>query len=157
MPHSHVTGEGYWDCANMDTFYQRRLFRYCVSSLLLLIFIAITTFYCRLLLILHTQRKKWRQFHSSARACDNGSAIMKAPTASERRVIRENKTLWTTILICSSFFIGWAPATIHFTITCLTCELLREQRFRTLFLLSCIQLCFILAKSLVNPLIYSMR
>lgn len=81
----------------------------------------------------------------------------KASRSAQKRVSRENKTLTTTILICSSFFIGWAPATIHFTITCDTCELLKEQKFRVLFFFSCIQLSFILGKSLLNPLIYSIR
>jgi len=135
-----IPGQGYHDdCMNV-AFYHAREFRLSVSILLVIIFIFITWCYIKLLLLLRTQAAHWRTSRSA-----------------QKRVSRENKTLWTTILICSSFFIGWAPATIHFTITCDTCDLLRQQRFRVLFFFSCIQLSFILGKSLMNPLIYSLR
>uniref|UniRef100_A0AC35FPS6 G-protein coupled receptors family 1 profile domain-containing protein n=1 Tax=Panagrolaimus sp. PS1159 TaxID=55785 RepID=A0AC35FPS6_9BILA len=136
---SFIPEQGYHDCMNVE-FYHSRLFRMSISGLLILIFLFITWCYFRLIIILRSQAHHW-----------------KASRSAQKRVSRENKTLTTTILICSSFFIGWAPATIHFTITCDTCELLKEQKFRVLFFFSCIQLSFILGKSLLNPLIYSIR
>ncbi|CAD5214875.1 unnamed protein product [Bursaphelenchus xylophilus] len=130
--------QGFYNCYNVR-FYHSRVFRTSVSVLLLIIFLMIMYCYSKLLCMLRTQSAKWRS------------------KSAQNRMTRENKTLWTAILICSSFFVGWAPATIHFTITCNTCDLLREQRFRVLFLFSCIQLSFILGKSLLNPLIYSLR
>uniref|UniRef100_A0A7E4V9Y3 G_PROTEIN_RECEP_F1_2 domain-containing protein n=1 Tax=Panagrellus redivivus TaxID=6233 RepID=A0A7E4V9Y3_PANRE len=136
---SSISGQGFHNCMDVR-FYHSRLFRVAVSSLLIAIFVFIIFCYTKLLLLLRAQANHW-----------------KASRSAQKRVSRENRTLWTTILICSSVFIGWAPATIHFTITCDTCDLLKEQQFRVLFLFSCVQLSFILGKSLMNPLIYSLR
>ncbi|KAI6196965.1 hypothetical protein M3Y94_01169900 [Aphelenchoides besseyi] len=130
--------EGYYNCYNVR-FYHSRVFRLIISFMLLSIFLCIIFFYARLLCILRTQTAKWRS------------------KATQTRASRENRMLWTAILICSSFFVGWAPASIHFATTCSTCELLRNSNFRTLFLLSCGQLSFLLLKSFANPLIYAIR
>uniref|UniRef100_A0A915NZW1 G-protein coupled receptors family 1 profile domain-containing protein n=3 Tax=Meloidogyne TaxID=189290 RepID=A0A915NZW1_9BILA len=71
---------------------------------------------------------------------------------------REMRTTVTAILICASFFLGWAPAAILFALTCEDCGVLLDRKsFRAIFLLSCLQLAFILLKSFLNPLIYSLR
>ncbi|CAK5082828.1 unnamed protein product [Meloidogyne enterolobii] len=68
------------------------------------------------------------------------------------------RTTVTAILICASFFLGWAPAAILFALTCEDCGVLLDRKsFRAIFLLSCLQLAFILLKSFLNPLIYSLR
>ncbi|TMS35265.1 hypothetical protein L596_002704 [Steinernema carpocapsae] len=136
-----IKGQGYRNCSNVR-FYHTRLFRFTISILLVMIFLLISWFYVRLLCMLNTLNHKWQS------------------TTAHRRVSRQNRTLLTTILICSSFFIGWAPATIHFMITCDTCQLLNfvtRQQFSVLFAFSCIQLSFIIGKSIMNPLIYSLR
>uniref|UniRef100_A0A914CB27 G-protein coupled receptors family 1 profile domain-containing protein n=1 Tax=Acrobeloides nanus TaxID=290746 RepID=A0A914CB27_9BILA len=135
---SSFPDQGFHNCSNVE-FYHSIFFRASISSLLLIIFMIITWCYIRLCCILRAKAAKWQS------------------RSIKRRVSRENKTLFTTVLICSSFFIGWMPATVHFTITCKTCDLLRSQQYRVLFLFSCIQLAFILAKSLLNPLIYAFR
>uniref|UniRef100_A0A915EQ32 G-protein coupled receptors family 1 profile domain-containing protein n=1 Tax=Ditylenchus dipsaci TaxID=166011 RepID=A0A915EQ32_9BILA len=150
---SSFPSQGYWNCTNVK-FYHSRVFRLSVSCLLITIFLLITTCYIRLLWILRQQPSLDDQQQQKPKA-SSGTSNSRAKLqhqltnkekgeSSERRVARENKTVWTTILICSSFFLGWAPATIHFTITCDTCDLLKD-------------LCFILGKSIVNPLIYSIR
>ncbi|KAK0395536.1 hypothetical protein QR680_001328 [Steinernema hermaphroditum] len=136
-----INGQGYRNCSDVR-FYHTRLFRFSVSILLVVIFLLISWFYIRLLCMLNTLNHKWQS------------------TTAHRRVSRQNRTLLTAILICSNFFIGWAPATIHFMITCETCRLLNfvnRQEFSVLFALSCIQLSFIIGKSIMNPLIYSLR
>ncbi|KAI1720032.1 7 transmembrane receptor (rhodopsin family) domain-containing protein [Ditylenchus destructor] len=156
--------EGYWDCTNIK-FYHTKAFRLSISTMLVAIFIIITTSYIGLLWILRIQRDKWRR-QRTAPISENSyhqngdsqtQALQQQSNGGERKVARENRTLWTAILICTSFFLGWAPACLHFSITYDGGPLREIRRFRTLFLFSCIQLCFILGKSLVNPLIYSLR
>uniref|UniRef100_A0A183BY03 G_PROTEIN_RECEP_F1_2 domain-containing protein n=1 Tax=Globodera pallida TaxID=36090 RepID=A0A183BY03_GLOPA len=149
--------QGFWDCERPD-FYHTRVFRWTVSALLGIIFCAITLCYAKLLCILRLQHEKWPQqqqkqqqqqqhraslFRDSRRSTADAVPCGDVPTpalcASKRRR-RERRTLWTTLLICASFLLGWAPASLLFALTCADCRL-----------------AFLLAKSLLNPLIYSLR
>uniref|UniRef100_A0A914I099 G-protein coupled receptors family 1 profile domain-containing protein n=1 Tax=Globodera rostochiensis TaxID=31243 RepID=A0A914I099_GLORO len=163
--------QGFWDCERPD-FYHTRVFRWTVSALLGIIFCAITLCYAKLLYILRLQHEKWPQqqqkqqhrpslFRDSRRSTTDaipcGDVPPPALCASKRRR-RERRTLWTTLLICASFLLGWAPASLLFALTCADCRVLASpDHYRVLFALSCTQLAFLLAKSLLNPLIYSLR
>ncbi|KAF7637794.1 G_PROTEIN_RECEP_F1_2 domain-containing protein [Meloidogyne graminicola] len=140
-----IKGQGYWNCQYVD-FYHSRLFRLFVSFLLVAIFILITFFYICLLFKLRANRKRFI----------NKNEGQKKSSLEKNR--REMRTTITAILICASFFLGWAPAAILFALTCENCGILLDRRsFKTIFLLSCLQLAFILLKSFLNPLIYSLR
>nr|CAD2170653.1 unnamed protein product [Meloidogyne enterolobii] len=145
--------QGLFNCERVD-FYNEKVFRWAVAGLLAILFLAITLCYARLLCLMHSRNnivnnnKNENSLPQSARSNNSN----------ERKRRRERRTLWTTLLICASFLLGWAPASVLFAITCSECRLLSSiGSFRLLFGLSCIQLSFLLAKSLLNPLIYSLR
>ncbi|CAK5069554.1 unnamed protein product [Meloidogyne enterolobii] len=145
--------QGLFNCERVD-FYNEKIFRWAVAGLLAILFLAITLCYARLLCLMHSRNnivnnnKNENSLPQSARSNNSN----------ERKRRRERRTLWTTLLICASFLLGWAPASVLFAITCSECRLLSSiGSFRLLFGLSCIQLSFLLAKSLLNPLIYSLR
>nr|CAD2170122.1 unnamed protein product [Meloidogyne enterolobii] len=143
-----IKGQGYWNCQHVD-FYHSRLFRLFVSFLLVAIFLLITSFYICLLVKLRANRKRFSNKNES---------IHGQRKSSLEKNRREMRTTVTAILICASFFLGWAPAAILFALTCEDCGVLLDRKsFRAIFLLSCLQLAFILLKSFLNPLIYSLR
>ncbi|CAK5081536.1 unnamed protein product [Meloidogyne enterolobii] len=143
-----IKGQGYWNCQHVD-FYHSRLFRLFVSFLLVAIFLLITSFYICLLVKLRANRKRFSNKNES---------IYGQRKSSLEKNRREMRTTVTAILICASFFLGWAPAAILFALTCEDCGVLLDRKsFRAIFLLSCLQLAFILLKSFLNPLIYSLR
>ncbi|KAL7076602.1 hypothetical protein ACQ4LE_004660 [Meloidogyne hapla] len=148
--------QGLFNCERVD-FYNEKIFRWAVAGLLAILFLAITLCYARLLCLMHSRNIVNNKSINS----NNGSLPQSARSNNnnnERKRRRERRTLWTTLLICASFLLGWAPASVLFAITCSECRLLNSiGSFRLLFGLSCIQLSFLLAKSLLNPLIYSLR
>ncbi|KAL3098353.1 hypothetical protein niasHS_000365 [Heterodera schachtii] len=167
--------QGFWNCERPD-FYYTRAFRWTVSTLLGSIFCAITLCYAKLLCILRIQHEKWPKqqlpqqqqlhchrpslFRSSSRrpTTDSDAPCAEVLSCGSKRRRRERRTLWTTLLICASFLLGWAPASLLFALTCSDCRVLASPaNYRVLFALSCTQLAFLLAKSLLNPLIYSLR
>ncbi|KAI6184145.1 hypothetical protein M3Y97_00564900 [Aphelenchoides bicaudatus] len=127
--------QGYYNCMHVY-FYTSRAFRYTVSGVIFVIFVLIIICYSKILYLLKRQTSKVKS------------------RSTETRVYR---ILWTAVMICTSYFVGWFPALIVFTLTCSTCDLLREQKFKVIFFLSCIQLAFILLKSTLNPIIYTLR
>uniref|UniRef100_A0A0K0E4H5 G_PROTEIN_RECEP_F1_2 domain-containing protein n=1 Tax=Strongyloides stercoralis TaxID=6248 RepID=A0A0K0E4H5_STRER len=139
---SSFKNQGFRDCWEFDNFYHTRIFRVAVSSIIVIIFFIITFCYARMIYLLRLKRKKWQS---------------KSATNKTRN---DNRTVLTTVWICLSFFIGWAPATLQFSITCSTCHLMRYetvQGYKLIFYFSCLQLTFLLGKTLMNPLIYSFR
>uniref|UniRef100_A0A0N5C915 G_PROTEIN_RECEP_F1_2 domain-containing protein n=1 Tax=Strongyloides papillosus TaxID=174720 RepID=A0A0N5C915_STREA len=139
---SSFQNQGFRDCWEFDNFYHTRVFRVSVSSIIVIIFFIIIFCYARMIYLLRLKRKKWQ-----SRSASN-------------KTKNDNKTVNTTVWICLSFFIGWAPATLQFSITCSTCDLMRYetiQGYKLIFYFSCLQLTFLLGKTLMNPLIYSLR
>uniref|UniRef100_A0A0N4ZBB1 G_PROTEIN_RECEP_F1_2 domain-containing protein n=1 Tax=Parastrongyloides trichosuri TaxID=131310 RepID=A0A0N4ZBB1_PARTI len=139
---SSFKNQGFRNCWEFDNFYHTRVFRVSVSTTIVIIFLIIIFCYARMIYLLRLKRRKWQ-----SRSASN-------------KTKNDNRTVHTTVLICSSFFIGWAPATIQFAITCGRCQLMRfetVQGYKFLFYFSCLQLTFLLGKTLMNPLIYSFR
>uniref|UniRef100_A0AC35U7H0 G_PROTEIN_RECEP_F1_2 domain-containing protein n=1 Tax=Rhabditophanes sp. KR3021 TaxID=114890 RepID=A0AC35U7H0_9BILA len=143
---SSFSNQGFRNCWEPNNFYQTRVFRLSVSALIVLIFVIIIFCYVRMvssrIYLLRQQRKKFQ-----SRSASN-------------KTKSDNRTVYTTVLICSSFFIGWAPATIQFAITCYHCSFIKVntiQDYKLLFYFSCLQLTFMMGKTLMNPLIYSFR
>ncbi|KAF7638519.1 G_PROTEIN_RECEP_F1_2 domain-containing protein [Meloidogyne graminicola] len=146
--------QGLFNCERVD-FYNEKIFRWAVAGFLTILFLAITLCYARLLYLMHSRNINNSNNNSSSSIIIQS---IKKNNLNERKRKRERRTLWTTLLICISFLLGWAPASILFAITCSECNILNNiGSFRLLFGLSCVQLSFLLAKSLLNPLIYSLR
>jgi lysylphosphatidylglycerol synthetase-like protein (DUF2156 family) len=102
--------QGYYNCVRVD-FYSSRAFRTTISGILAAIFCLILICYAKILYLLRRQTSKVKS------------------KSTETRVF---KILWTALMICSSYFFGWFPALAVFLLTCSTCDLLREQKFRTM-------------------------
>nr|CAD2139448.1 unnamed protein product [Meloidogyne enterolobii] len=146
--------QGLFNCERVD-FYNEKIFRWAVAGLLAILFLAITLCYARLLCLMHSRNNIVNNNNKNENSLPQSA---RSNNSNERKRRRERRTLWTTLLICASFLLGWAPASVLFAITCSECRLLSSiGSFRLLFGLSCIQLSFLLAKSLLNPLIYSLR
>ncbi|VDP40943.1 unnamed protein product [Soboliphyme baturini] len=76
-----------------------------------------------------------------------------------QQIYRKRKTLFTTIIICGTFIVGWMPTSLIFLLTCATCPMAYYQMsaYTDVFALSVFANLCILSKSLINPIVYVVR
>lgn len=164
-----VTENQFLGSEKFPDFLSRFAFRVTIAFLFFVPLIIMSVLYLHILLMVREQQKVWSNLSRS------GSTRWKAIKASSRdnvtksqqqRQVEGNiKAIKTTLYILGSCVVGWMPALIAFSLMCFDgCPISGNQLTmiqkcyeREMFFLMLVKTIFLIAKSLVNPVIYTNR
>lgn len=164
-----ITGYQLLDSTKYSKFFTTFAFRITMAFLFFVPLIIMSVLYLHILVMVRKQQKVWSNLSRS------GSTRWKAIKASSRdnvtksqqqRQVEGNiKAIKTTLFILGSCVIGWMPATVVFSLMCddgcpitgIDLWTLRNCYHREMFFVMLVKTIFLIAKSLVNPVIYTNR
>lgn len=162
-----VTSSEFWGLySNM---FIKFSFRITIAFLFFVPLLIMSALYFHILLMVREQQKVWSNLSRS------GSTRWKAIKASSRdnvtksqqqRQVEGNiKAIKTTLFILGSCVTGWMPAIVVFSLMCADGCPISEEKLdyvhkcyqREMFFVMLVKTIFLIAKSLVNPIIYTNR
>ncbi|CAG9770429.1 unnamed protein product [Ceutorhynchus assimilis] len=139
-------------------------FRISYSSLFFVPIFIMVVCYTHILFVVKKQQNRWNNLSRIGSTRIKGKPSQKL--SRERKQLEGNvRAIYTTLLILGSCFLGWAPALLMYTLTCISgCYIagkdLEDLNCNHLYLVLVLRLTdniLTISKMLANPIIYSIR